>query len=132
MSQTIASGGPAPAGAVSPLARPRARRLDLDRAKGIAILLVVLGHIVAREQPPGVEWYEPFRYAVYRFHMPFFLYLSGTVVVNTDGSLPLVASHVRAHPQHYAFIVRERVAGPPLVREAIRHEIELIELPAAG
>lgn len=43
-----------------------------------------------------------------------------------DGSLPLVASHVRAHPQHYAFIVRERVAGPPRVREAIRHEIELI------
>ncbi len=64
-------------------ARPRARRLDLDRAKGIAILLVVLGHIAAREQPPGVEWYEPFRYAVYRFHMPFFLYLSGTVVVLT-------------------------------------------------
>jgi fucose 4-O-acetylase-like acetyltransferase len=59
----------------------RARRLDLDRAKGVAILLVVLGHIVARDQPPGVDWYEPFRYAIYRFHMPFFLYLSGTVVV---------------------------------------------------
>jgi uncharacterized membrane protein YcfT len=74
------SGGPAPA-EVSASARPRARRLDLDRAKGAAILLVVLGHIVARDQPPGVEWYEPFRYAIYRFHMPFFLYLSGTVVV---------------------------------------------------
>jgi len=59
----------------------RERRLDLDRAKGIAILLVVFGHIVAREVPPGVEWYEPLRYAIYRFHMPFFLYLSGTVVV---------------------------------------------------
>lgn len=58
-----------------------ARRLDLDRAKGIAILLVVFGHIVARESPPGVEWYEPLRYAVYRFHMPFFLYISGTVAV---------------------------------------------------
>ena len=80
MSQAAVSGGPAPA-ETSASARPRARRLDLDRAKGIAILLVVLGHIVAREQPPGVEWYEPFRYAIYRFHMPFFLYLSGTVVV---------------------------------------------------
>jgi uncharacterized membrane protein YcfT len=57
------------------------RRLDLDRAKGIAILLVVFGHIVAREAPPGVGWYEPLRYAVYRFHMPFFLYISGTVAV---------------------------------------------------
>ena len=83
MSQTAMSGAPAPPAEASsvPAARPRARRLDLDRAKGIAILLVVLGHIVAREQPPGVEWYEPSRYAIYRFHMPFFLYLSGTVVV---------------------------------------------------
>ncbi len=53
------------------------RRLDLDRAKGLAILLVVFGHIVARADPPGVEWYEPLRRAVYAFHMPFFLYLSG-------------------------------------------------------
>ncbi|SDB56112.1 acyltransferase family protein [Belnapia rosea] len=58
-----------------------ARRLDLDRARGIAILLVVFGHVVAQQVPPGVEWYEPIRYLLYRFHMPFFLYLSGTVVV---------------------------------------------------
>ena len=88
MSQTaVSGGGPAPSAEASrsrAAPRPaRARRLDLYRAKGIAILLVVLGHIVAREQPPGVEWYEPFRYAIYRFHMPFFLYLSGTVVVLT-------------------------------------------------
>ena len=43
-----------------------------------------------------------------------------------DGSLPVLADHVRAHQAHYAFIVRERTAGPPRVREAIRHEIELI------
>lgn len=65
----------------TPAARPR--RLDLDRARGLAILLVVFGHIVSQEAPPGVEWYEPIRYLVYRFHMPFFLYLSGTVVVLT-------------------------------------------------
>jgi fucose 4-O-acetylase-like acetyltransferase len=57
----------------------RERRLDLDRAKGIAILLVVVGHIVAAEPPAGAEWYDWPRYAVYRFHMPFFLYLSGYV-----------------------------------------------------
>ncbi|WP_310529813.1 TetR family transcriptional regulator [Nocardioides sp.] len=43
-----------------------------------------------------------------------------------DGSLPVLADHVRAHRAHYAFIARERAAGPPRVREAIRHEIELI------
>lgn len=55
------------------------RRLDLDRAKGVAILLVVVGHIVAAEPPRGAEWYDQLRYAIYRFHMPFFLYLSGYV-----------------------------------------------------
>lgn len=67
-----------------PPQRPRAalreRRLDLDRAKGVAILLVVVGHIVAAAPPAGAEWYDTLRYAIYRFHMPFFFYLSGYVV----------------------------------------------------
>ncbi len=106
MSQAVAaasSGGPAPPAEAPALPRPRrARRLDLDRAKGVAILLVVLGHIVARDQPPGVEWYEPFRYALYRFHMPFFLYLSGTVVV-------LSGLH-RAGPAEWPRVLRGRAA----------------------
>jgi fucose 4-O-acetylase-like acetyltransferase len=57
------------------------RRQDVDRAKGLAILFVVFGHIVARADPIGVDWYEPLRRAVYAFHMPFFLYLSGLVAV---------------------------------------------------
>ncbi len=67
---------------VAPIApaRQRTRRLDLDRAKGVAILLVVIGHIVAKAPPTGVEWYDTMRYAIYRFHMPFFFYLSGYVV----------------------------------------------------
>ena len=43
-----------------------------------------------------------------------------------DGSLPIVAQHVRENRSHYAFIARERTAGPPRVREAIGHEIDLI------
>ncbi len=61
--------------------RPATRRQDIDRAKGLAILLVVFGHIVARSDPLNVNWYEPLRRAVYAFHMPFFLYLSGIVAV---------------------------------------------------
>ncbi len=57
------------------------RREDIDQAKGLAILLVVFGHIVARADPAGVDWYEPLRRAVYAFHMPFFLYLSGLAAV---------------------------------------------------
>jgi fucose 4-O-acetylase-like acetyltransferase len=57
------------------------RRQDVDGAKGLAILFVVFGHIVARADPLNVHWYEPLRRAVYAFHMPFFLYLSGLVAV---------------------------------------------------
>jgi fucose 4-O-acetylase-like acetyltransferase len=60
-----------------------ARRQDIDAAKGLAILLVVFGHLVARADPQGVEWYEPLRRAVYAFHMPLFLYLSGLLAASS-------------------------------------------------
>lgn len=69
--------------AVASATHVNARRLgrlhDLDRAKGVAILLVVVGHLVARRTPAGVTWYDPLRIAIYLFHMPFFMYLSGYV-----------------------------------------------------
>jgi fucose 4-O-acetylase-like acetyltransferase len=55
------------------------RLLDIDRAKGFAIILVVLGHIVARQPPLGNEWYTKLQVAIYVFHMPFFMYLAGVV-----------------------------------------------------
>jgi fucose 4-O-acetylase-like acetyltransferase len=63
------------------------RRADIDRAKGLAILLVVFGHLVARADPAGVYWYEPLRRAVYSFHMPFFFYLSGLVLMLSGAAL---------------------------------------------
>ncbi|MDD2705372.1 MAG: acyltransferase family protein [Acidocella sp.] len=59
------------------------RRQDIDATKGLAILLVVFGHLVARADPHGVGWYEPLRRAIYAFHMPLFLYLSGLVAVSS-------------------------------------------------
>jgi peptidoglycan/LPS O-acetylase OafA/YrhL len=55
------------------------RLLDIDRAKGLAILLVVFGHVVARQPPLGNEWYTWAKDAVYAFHMAFFMFLSGVV-----------------------------------------------------
>lgn len=50
---------------------------SLDIAKGIAIVLVVVGHVAAREEVPGADWYNLLRLAIYSFHMPLFMVLSG-------------------------------------------------------
>lgn len=55
------------------------RLQELDLAKGLAILLVVWGHVVAGAHPRGDQWYLWSQQAVYLFHMPFFMFLSGTV-----------------------------------------------------
>ena len=44
-----------------------------------------------------------------------------------DQSVSILAAHVHQQREHFLFIARERAAGPPAVREAIRHEIELFE-----
>ena len=71
------------------------RREDIDRTKGLAILLVVFGHLVARADPACVGWYEPLRRAVYAFHMPLFLYLSGLVAVGSGMLLTRRAGWLR-------------------------------------
>ena len=44
-----------------------------------------------------------------------------------DSSLRVLVEHVHAQRDHFAFIARERAAGPLVVREAIAHQIELFE-----
>jgi fucose 4-O-acetylase-like acetyltransferase len=66
----------------SEVERPRAttvRLEDIDCGKGFAIILVVFGHLVAREHPAGNAWYSAAQFLIYSFHMPFFVYLAGMV-----------------------------------------------------
>ena len=44
-----------------------------------------------------------------------------------DSSVQVLVEHTRSQHAHFAFIARERLAGPPGVRAAIRHQIELVE-----
>jgi fucose 4-O-acetylase-like acetyltransferase len=81
--------------------RASGRLDDIDRAKGLACLLVVFGHIVSRRTPPGHEWYGVLKEAIYHVHMPFFVYLSGLVFfyIAADrrlGSLYWPAARTRA------------------------------------
>lgn len=52
--------------------------LDLDAARGLAIVLVVIGHIISQGSvPDGNNWFMIFFKMIYQFHMPFFMVLSG-------------------------------------------------------
>lgn len=44
-----------------------------------------------------------------------------------DTSIAALVSHVPKNDRHFRFIARERTAGPPAVRAAVRHQLELIE-----
>lgn len=60
-----------------PCEKPAARLVDLDAARGLAIFLVVVGHVVARDPPAANEWYARTKYTIYLFHMPLFMALTG-------------------------------------------------------
>jgi len=51
----------------------------------------------------------------------------GSLTRVTDRSVDVLVEHVARERSRFLFVARERVAGPPPVREAIRHGIELFE-----
>jgi len=54
-------------------------KLDITFAKGIAITLVVIGHVLAGNVSHGNAWFTSLVDYIYLFHMPFFIFLSGYV-----------------------------------------------------
>lgn len=71
------------------------RLVDIDKAKGFAIFLVVLGHIVSGKgsPPAGNAWYDILQVGIYTFHMPFFMYLSGLVFAYTYPDIDKIADY---------------------------------------
>jgi fucose 4-O-acetylase-like acetyltransferase len=59
------------------------RLIDIDKVKGFAIFLVVLGHIISGGAPKGNGWFIALTQAIYRFHMPLFMCLSGIIYYYT-------------------------------------------------
>jgi AcrR family transcriptional regulator len=49
-----------------------------------------------------------------------------------DRSITILVDHVHQQRAHFLFIARERAAGPPAVRAAIGHQIELFERELAA
>jgi fucose 4-O-acetylase-like acetyltransferase len=83
---------------------------DVERAKGLAIILVVLGHVVARQPPADNQWYVVLKSAIYTFHMPFFMYLGGLVFYHVGDAL-------NPRPTYWHYLVRraERLLIPFLL-----------------
>ena len=64
------------------------RLFELDIITGIAIFLVVLGHLASRGAV-GIDWYVSLKVIIYKFHMPLFMFISGAVFYY---SLPKLAA----------------------------------------
>jgi fucose 4-O-acetylase-like acetyltransferase len=99
---SIDASTPLAAATAKPASVGKARRLDLDRAKGLGILLVVLGHLAAKSQPQGNDWFAYLQTALYQFHMPFFMYLSGYVCY--------LSGAARAAPAAWPHLIKRRAA----------------------
>lgn len=54
-------------------------KTDITIAKGLGILLVVIGHILSHTKLEGNDWFIELTNLIYSFHMPFFMVISGYV-----------------------------------------------------
>jgi len=73
----------------------KSRIFEIDRAKGLAILLVVIGHIEGRTPLSGADWYGVMKQWIYLFHMPFFMFLSGFIMEYTYKPVTAVSGYFR-------------------------------------
>lgn len=71
------------------------RVTDIDKLKGLAILLVVVGHIVAREPPADNEWYVTLKDTIYLFHMPLFMFISGLILAYSRKPIDSVNAYTK-------------------------------------
>lgn len=65
---------------------------DIKVATGLAITLVVIGHLASRGQD-GIEYYVSLKKVIYKFHMPLFLSLSGYVAYYTYKPINSIESY---------------------------------------
>lgn len=66
----------------------------IDHLKGIAILLVIIGHLII-DSGIEKEGNDPVKWFIYTFHMPLFFFLSG-IVLGKLPTLPKLASKLLA------------------------------------
>ncbi len=76
-------------------------KLDVTIAKAIAIVLVVVGHIMAGGTSEGNEWFSRLVDYIYLFHMPFFIFISGYLFFK-KGRVERLANAYKTHISNQA------------------------------
>jgi len=69
------------------------RLVDFDRLKGLAILLVVVGHLVARQGPNADNIYSDIKLTIYSFHMPVFMFVCGFILAYTRKPIDSISDY---------------------------------------
>jgi fucose 4-O-acetylase-like acetyltransferase len=112
----------------------RERLADIDRAKGLGIFLVVLGHLIANAYPPHNLWYFHLERILYSFHMAFFMFLTGVVMFHSypeihtlqDYAAYVKKKFIRLMPAYFLFALA--VAVGKMIAATFAH----IENPLGG
>lgn len=83
------------------------RHLEIDRAKGLGIILVVWGHLASVIAISSPLWFLISVSVIYSFHMPLFMYLSGFVYFACE-------QHLRffKNPLHFLYKRADRLLVP--------------------
>lgn len=74
------------------------RIIELDILKGLAILLVVIGHIADPNLENiivGNELYFTIKKFIYSFHMPFFMFISGMIFIYTYQQISTIKEYFK-------------------------------------
>lgn len=94
-------------GEIVTVRRMRSRDHRLDRAKGILIMLVVLGHFLTRASGWDSETLRAVQTTIYSFHMPAFVFLAGITAKSTrlaERTMFFLVLLVTAIPAYYGWM----------------------------
>lgn len=72
------------------------RLLDIDKLTGVAITLVVIGHLETSPYTNLIElkWYKILKVFIYSFHMPLFMFISGYIWSYTYPKVTTISEYV--------------------------------------